>query len=133
VTSVGVSPSRESWIPSFFRLCNNFFSFFVSLFYLCLSYSTLVSGRILRYFLFSAIFCFTIIGHSSLEIYSFLFGVACHAAFLIPFIIFLSASSISISSLRLSPRLFVQQEFPLKNSRWSFLLYKNGFFDFPCM
>jgi len=66
------------------------------------------------FFCFSAVFCFTIIGRSSLEFCSFLSGVACHAAFWIVLVMFSTASSISIlvfrgiskviSSSRVSPQ-----------------------------
>ena len=51
-------------------------------------------------FLFFFFFCFTVIGRSSLEFYSFLSGVACHVAFLIALVRFSTASSISISVFR---------------------------------
>jgi hypothetical protein len=105
---------------------------FLVLLLACLSLScgAFVSCHLLQGFLFSAIFCFTIIGRSSLEFCSFLSGVACHAAFWIAFYMF---STASISVFRGITKFISSLRVSLKQFQLVFLLYKDGFFDFPGM
>ena len=69
------------WVPSFLRVCSRCFRSFAILLYHCLSCGALVSCHLLRALRFSVRFCFMSIRHSSIEVWSFLSGVACHAAF----------------------------------------------------
>jgi hypothetical protein len=65
-----------------------FFRYFV----VTLSCGALASCHLLRNFRFSASFRFFIIGRSSVEVWSFLCGVACHAAMWIALVMFPTAS-----------------------------------------
>jgi len=84
-------------------------------------------------FFFQLFFCFTIIGRFSLEFGSFLSGVACHVAFLIALVMFSTVSSTSISVFRSISKVISSSRVSLQQFHLVFLLYRDGFFDFPGM
>jgi hypothetical protein len=81
----------------------------------------------------SASFCFIIIGHSSVGVWSSLSGIACHAALWITLVMFSTASSMSISVFRGIVRVICSSRVFLKQFQSVFFLYNDGFLDLPSM